>query len=201
MEFNKKLQELRKQKGLTQEDLANALFVSRTAISKWESGRGYPNLDSLKSIANFFGVSIDELLSNGELFAIAEEETKTTKTHIRDLIFGLLDLGMITLFFLPLFADKQNGIIKEVSLTSLTTVSPYLKTLYIALTIFCAVFGVLTLTLQNCKNTFWTKLKTPTSLTLSAVMLMVFILSHQPYAAIFLFLFLIIKALILIKQK
>ena len=201
MEFNKKLQELRKQKGLTQEDLANALFVSRTAISKWESGRGYPNLDSLKSIANFFGVSIDELLSNGELFALAQEETKTTKTHTRDLIFGLLDLGKITLFFLPLFADKQNGIIKEVSLTSLATISPYLKTCYIALTVLCAVFGVLILALQNVKNTFWIKTKTATSLTLSAVMLMLFILSQQPYAAIFLFLFLIIKALILIKQK
>ena len=38
MEFNEKLQELRKRKGLTQEDLAAAIFVSRTAISKWESG-------------------------------------------------------------------------------------------------------------------------------------------------------------------
>ena len=46
MEFNEKLLELRKQKGLTQEELAEVLFVSRTAISKWESGRGYPNIDS-----------------------------------------------------------------------------------------------------------------------------------------------------------
>ena len=40
MEFHEKLQELRKQKGLTQEELAESLYVSRNAISKWESGRG-----------------------------------------------------------------------------------------------------------------------------------------------------------------
>ena len=45
MEFNEKIQELRKQKGLTQEELAEKLYVSRTAISKWESGRGYPRID------------------------------------------------------------------------------------------------------------------------------------------------------------
>ena len=53
MEFNEKLQELRKNKGLTQEELAEALYVSRTAISKWESGRGYPSIDSLKEIAKY----------------------------------------------------------------------------------------------------------------------------------------------------
>ena len=47
MEFHEKLQELRKQKNLTQEELSEILFVSRTAISKWESGRGYPSIDSL----------------------------------------------------------------------------------------------------------------------------------------------------------
>ena len=62
MEFNEKLKELRKSKGLTQEELAEKLFVSRTAISKWESGRGYPSLDSLKEIARFFSVTIDDLI-------------------------------------------------------------------------------------------------------------------------------------------
>ena len=66
MEFNEKLQELRKQKALTQEELAKELFVSRTAISKWESGRGYPNIESLKLIAQFFSVTVDELLSSNE---------------------------------------------------------------------------------------------------------------------------------------
>ena len=50
MELSEKLQELRKEKGLTQEELAEALFVSRTAISKWESGRGVPNIESLKAM-------------------------------------------------------------------------------------------------------------------------------------------------------
>ena len=62
MDFNEKIQLLRKQKGLTQEELADVLYVSRTAVSKWESGRGYPNIDSLKAIAKFFGVTVDELL-------------------------------------------------------------------------------------------------------------------------------------------
>lgn len=53
MEFHEKLQELRKQRGMTQEELATALYVSRTAVSKWESGRGYPSIDSLKAISGF----------------------------------------------------------------------------------------------------------------------------------------------------
>jgi transcriptional regulator with XRE-family HTH domain len=88
MEFNEKLQELRKQKGLTQEELASALFVSRTAISKWESGRGYPNLDSLKAIAGFFSITIDDLLSCDEILTIAEEEHKRIGVYNKDLVYG-----------------------------------------------------------------------------------------------------------------
>ena len=67
MEFNEKLKELRSSRGLTQEELAEALFVSRTAISKWESGRGYPSIDSLREISDFFSVTIDELLSQRKI--------------------------------------------------------------------------------------------------------------------------------------
>ncbi|MBO4903741.1 MAG: helix-turn-helix transcriptional regulator, partial [Lachnospiraceae bacterium] len=73
MEFNEKLQELRKARSLTQEELAEALFVSRTAISKWESGRGYPSLDSLKEISKFFSVSIDDLICSEEIISAAED--------------------------------------------------------------------------------------------------------------------------------
>ena len=101
MEFNEKLQELRKQKGLTQEELAEKLYVSRTAVSKWESGRGYPNIDSLKEIAKFFSVTVDELLSPNEVLTIAEEDGKRKEKHFRDLIYGLLDICIAMLFFLP----------------------------------------------------------------------------------------------------
>ena len=77
MEFNEKLQELRKSRGLTQEELAEALFVSRTAVSKWESGRGYPSIDSLKEISKYFSVTIDELLTGEKLISIAERENKS----------------------------------------------------------------------------------------------------------------------------
>ena len=63
MEFHEKLQELRKSRRLTQEELAELLYVSRTASSKWESGRGYPSIDSLKAISAYFSVSLDNLLS------------------------------------------------------------------------------------------------------------------------------------------
>ena len=72
MEFNEKLQELRKSRSMTQEELAEALFVSRTAISKWESGRGYPSIDSLKEISRYFSVTIDDLICSDEMISVAE---------------------------------------------------------------------------------------------------------------------------------
>lgn len=201
MEFNEKLQELRKHKGLTQEELAELLFVSRTAVSKWESGRGYPNIDSLKAIARFFGVTIDELLSGDELLTIAEKDTEQKENHIRDLVFGLLDISVAVFFFLPLFGQKVNGIIQEASLLSLTGIASYLRIAYFVVAIGIAVFGILTLALQKCQQLFWVRNKNIISLILNAVGVTLFIISTQPYAAILLFVFLVIKGLMLIKSR
>ena len=200
MEFHEKLQELRKAKGLTQEELAQALFVSRTAISKWESGRGYPNIDSLKAIAKFFCVTIDELLSGEEVLSIAEEDTKQKQTHLRDLVFGLLDCSVAMSFFLPFFGEKTGGVIREVSLLALAGVSSWLRTAYFAVVIGIILCGVLTLALQNCRQAFWNRNKNQISLLLNTVGTLLFMISLQPYAAAFLFVFLAIKALMLIKK-
>ena len=119
MEFHEKLQELRKKRGLTQEELAEALYVSRTAISKWESGRGYPNIESLKALAKFFGVTVDSLLSADEALTIAEEDNKRKETRFRNVIYGLLDLSIAMLLFLPFFAEKADGTVQSASLIAL----------------------------------------------------------------------------------
>ena len=201
MEFNEKLQELRKNKGLTQEELAEALYVSRTAISKWESGRGYPSIDSLKEIAKYFSVTIDEILSSDEVLSIAEEDNKQKETHFRSLVFGLLDISVLMFFFLPFFGQKANGVIQEVSLLSLNEITTYLKTAYYAIVISIAVYGILTLTFQNCQKVFWTKNRDKISLILNAIAVLLFIISSQVYAGAFLFIFLVIKASMLIKWQ
>ena len=200
MEFNEKLQELRKQKGLTQEELAESLFVSRTAISKWESGRGYPNIDSLKAISRFFGVTVDELLSGDELLEIAEEDTKRKEKQFRDLIYGLLDLSVAMLLFLPLFSTKTNGVIESGSLITLDGIQPYLRIAYMVVIIATALVGVLTLAIQNCKARVWIKSKSVISLIFGMILVLLFIVSSQPYAAMLAFVLLVIKSSMLMQH-
>lgn len=83
--FKDKLKELRVNNNLTQEQLANKLFVTRNAISKWETGKGYPSLDTLNDIAKLFETTIDELINDSEtkLMTInnANEVSKYQKIH------------------------------------------------------------------------------------------------------------------------
>ena len=103
-------------------------------------------------------------------------------------------------FFFLFFAEKADGIIQSISLIALDGVQPYLKIAYLAVVISTIVMGVLTLALQNVKTAAWVKSKTTISLMLGAIAVLVFIISSQPYAAVFAFALLAIKALMLIKR-
>ena len=201
MTFGKKIKKLRTDNGLTQDELAEKIYVTRTAISKWESGRGFPNIESLKAISKYFSVSLDELLSGEEILSIAENDNKQKERTLRGLIFGLLDCGMALLLFLPFFGQKADGVIREVSLLALYDIQPYLKTVYIAFVGIMIVLGIMTLALQNCHQRLWIQSKSVLSLSLSAGGVCLFIISQQPYAAVFVFAFLVIKALMLIKRQ
>lgn len=199
LEFNEKLQELRKSKNLTQEQLSEQLYVSRTAISKWESGRGYPSIDSLKEISKYFDISLDDLLSSEEILTLAQADSKQKIRHFQDIVFGLLDCSIVMFLFLPFFGQKIGTVIEKVSLLSMTQTPLYVKIPFCFIVIGLILCGVLTLTLQNCSMPFWIRIKSKLSLSLSTIAILFFMLSPQPYAAVFTFLFAIIKALLLIK--
>ena len=200
MDFSEKLQELRKQKSLTQEELAQKLYVSRTAVSKWESGRGYPNLDSLKDIAKFFSITIDELLSGNEILKIAENDIKRKQNSLLDLFFGLIDISALLLLFLPFFAEKINDAIYEVSLLRLKNISAYLIITYYTILFLMIVTGIVTLILQNRTIAFWIRIKRKISLLFNAIAMILFIVSLQPYPAVLMILFISIKVFMLIKR-
>lgn len=200
MELNEKIQTLRSAKNLTQEELAQALYVSRAAVSKWESGRGYPNIESLKALSKFFGVTIDELLSGEALLTIAEEDTKQKEMRIQDLIFGLLDCGTAMLFLLPFFGQSAQTHIQAVSLLMLSGTAHYIKYAYFAVVIASVITGILTLSFQSCRTHIY-QFKRILSMTLNIIGTLLFVIGRQPYAAIFLFVFLIIKAIMLIKKQ
>ncbi|MBR5217713.1 MAG: helix-turn-helix transcriptional regulator [Oscillospiraceae bacterium] len=200
MEFYEKLHQLRKQNNLTQEQLAEKLFVSRTAVSKWESGRGYPNLETLKAISKLFSVSIDELLSNDTLLAVAQRENRANMDRLTGFMFGALDVLAVIFLFMPLFGQQENGHIRPVTLLTHTDMSGFLRGVYLIVLVGISLFGGFELVLQlgTRENSLrWSRF---CSLVLSAVAVLLFAVSRQPYITVFMFLLFIVKT-VLVMQK
>ena len=200
MEFNEKLQELRKSKGLTQEELANILYVSRTAVSKWESGRGYPNIDSLKEISQFFSVSIDDLLSGEKLLFIAEKENKLKMQNICDVLFGFVDLFFCILIFLPLYPNEINGYVYSVNLVSYTQTTGVNLMIYWFAFIFLIVLGLVEIIIAKMNVEKGNKILIGISFIINIGAVLLLALTREAYAVSIVFLLLLIKASIFIKR-
>ena len=201
MEFGEKLLELRNSKGMTQEELAEALFVSRTAISKWESGRGYPSIDSLKEISKFFSVSIDELLSSEKLVTIAEKENRANIRKVLDYLLGLNDLLACGLIFLPLFPHPVGGMVYAVSLIEYSDVSTTIRLIYWILFAFLVVTGavIVVLTHFKCEKAKWVMIIL--SMGISIVTVLVLAITRAAYATSVAFILMTIKGLLLLKRE
>lgn len=200
MEFYEKLQELRKSRGLTQEELAEALFVSRTAISKWESGRGYPSIDSLKEISRYFSVSIDDLLSGEQLIFIAEKENKSNLNGVCDLLWGFVDLFSLMLIFLPLYPKPVNGYIYSVNLFGYVDGNMFIIRIYWALFISLTITGIVKILMVYFKFEKGKKSVTAISVGLSIIAVLFLAMAREPYAITVIFLLLLIKGILLYKQ-
>lgn len=200
MEFNEKLKTLRKQKGLTQEELAEALFVSRTAVSKWESGRGYPSIDSLKAIASFFSVTLDELISGSEPES-APEESAPQEPCLCSRLLIWLDLSAAAFLFLPLFAQQEADGVRAVSLLFLSDAAPYMKGAYLTAVACMLLSGLIRLLPPERCPAFLSRSKCAFSFLPNAASLLLLILGRQPYAAAFAFILLVIRVFPLVKGR
>ena len=116
MDIGEKLKALRTERGLTQEQLAAKLYVSRTAVSKWETGGGSPNLDSLQAVARLFDVSVDDLLSTDDLIVLARDERRSTARSSGMLSFGLLDVLAVVFAFIPLYGVDDGSFVRMANL-------------------------------------------------------------------------------------
>lgn len=101
---------LRKEKNITQQQLADILQVSVKAVSKWECGEGYPSLQSLKDLSDFYGVTVDEII-NGERNKTEAKEPVNTSIQIkekkplnfpilRSISLGITGLGIMLYFII-----------------------------------------------------------------------------------------------------
>ena len=100
MSFGENLANLRKQKGWSQDDLANNLNLSRQAISKWENNQSKPDVDNVQKISKAFGIKIDDLLDNDipKEKAVTLEVKKAEKKEKAIVIVKLIIIAVIILY-------------------------------------------------------------------------------------------------------
>ena len=199
MEFCEKLQELRKTRGLTQEELAEALYVSRTAVSKWESGRGYPSIDSLKEISRYFSVSIDDLLSGEKLIDLAAQENQSNVRSVCDLLFGMTDLLSVFLLILPLYPSTVDGFVYGVNLFAYTETTMLNRAVYWGMFLALILMGVLNIVLMRRKAEEKQKIVTGCSVTIGVLTVIFLALTGEAYAVTVVFLLLVVKASLLFR--
>lgn len=200
VEFCEKLQELRKNRGLTQEELAEALYVSRTAVSKWESGRGYPSIDSLKVISRYFSVTIDDLLSGEKLICIAEQENRSNVQRVCDLLFGITDLFSFVLILLPLYPKMIDDYVYSVNLLAYTDTTVLNRTVYWVVFLALIAMGALKILLTQFDSERTQKMVTGWSLAFSIIAVVFLALAGETYAVIVVFSLLLLKGLLLFKR-
>jgi len=200
MEFGEKIQKLRNQNKWTQEQLAEKLYVSRTAVSKWESGKGYPNIDSLKDIAKLFNKTIDELLSSEEIIDIAKRENTSNIKRTNNLIYGLLDIISVLFIFLPLYAHKAENFVYSVSLISTNDISNIIKVAYIVILSILSLIGIAELIMNFVDNKKFQRIVNSISLIVETISILFFAISRQTYLTAIIFIILIIKIAVIIKN-
>ena len=92
VEFGEQLRRAREEKGMTQQSLAEQLYVTRQAVSRWECGDRYPDLLTTKKISQILEVSLDDLLSGKEMEKVVERNPVIEKKSVNNIMIALMHL-------------------------------------------------------------------------------------------------------------
>lgn len=96
MTFSEKLKELRKKKGISQEELAKELHITRQSISKWETAAAYPDMEKMKMLSAFYGLTLDELMNQESMGdTLSQQEKEEVEEDQEDLDENLIVGGFI----------------------------------------------------------------------------------------------------------
>ena len=198
MEFHEKLQQLRKQQGMTQEQLAGQLFVSRTAVSKWETGRGMPSMESLKMIAGLFHVSLDQLLSSEEIVVIAGKENEENFRGLTACMEGIINLMALFSQFLPLYKAEEMGIFYAVPLYRL---DGWREILFWSLPVIMGLCGAAQILRVGAEKKKLGNLLRGMGTGAHILAILLLILCGHPYPAALFFFLLVMKGILLLKKR
>lgn len=198
MELSEKIQKLRKEHNLTQEQLAEQLFVSRTAVSKWETGRGMPSMESLQMIARLFNITLDDLLRAEEVITIAENENKENISRFASLIDGIFNTTAIVGLLLPLYKVELNNVFYSVPLYQY---EGWLAILYWVFPIAMAICGIIQIIMNKSEREKIKRSVNAIGVILNACAVFILILGGQPYPAVMFFTFLLIKGTVTMLKR
>lgn len=164
--FKEKLKSLRKEYNLTQVELANKIFVSRSLIARWEYGDIYPSIENLNKIAEHFNIPISELLCENEKTELIINQVNmqhNIRKKLRIFLLGLIVFySAITpiFYFLKIFSitgydfSNSNGIINIFYYSIIDCINPnnfWLIIASIIANLMLIIFSILTFTIKNNK--------------------------------------------------
>ena len=160
-----------------------------------QEGRGYPSIDSLKEISNYFSVSIDDLLSGEKLISIAENENKNNIHGICDSMIGIVDVCALLLIILPLYPNIVDGYVYSVNLfvydaTDFSYIIHWIMFITMILT------GMLKIVLTKLQLQKFNKIMTCISIVLGILTVLFLAMTGEAYAITVAFLLLVIKGII-----
>lgn len=142
MELSERIYQLRKEKNMTQQDLADRLGVSRQAVSRWEMGTAKPEIESLTAMSKIFGLSLDELVTGEEpvvqeIFAVPEKQKKKPVNRIWWIIWAVSFVVCLAVAVIVILVDHHSSPYSFVMINPMTLIAQVIN---MALTLGIVVF-------------------------------------------------------------